>query len=128
MSNQKDLIPKSRRELVVPVGKVKIIASDKSIDEALRAADKILNNYDVTVVDKNDKVIAHKPPYRGETMSEVVKEIAKDSDKLKKLTKAEIDKLPHAKYGRDEYGRSLTKTGQPRRRRSDIGHKRGARS
>lgn len=133
MGKKESIVPQTRQELVVPVGRVKVKAKPEEIEQAKRAAEKILNNYEVifTDVDTGEE-LARKAP-NEKTMKEEVEalsttEEASEEEALVELSEEAVAALPAAKYGRDKYGRSLNKDGTPRKARNDKGNKRGPRS
>ena len=144
MANKNKLVPKNPNEVVIPVGKANLITTQEEVDEALKTASHIFKQTDeedememsdlakevgaeVEVDADGNETIRTKGEQTKKLLDMIVDADAlEDTEELVALTDEEVAALPHAKFGRDEYGRALNKNGTPRKGRADKGTKRGA--
>ena len=128
MANKKDkLVPKNPNEVVIPIGKANLVTTQEEIDEALKTASHIFrqtDEEDETMEESNLTEELQTSLEANETPVET--ETGEATEELVELSADELAALPHAKFGRDKYGRALNKDKTPRKGRADKGTKRGA--
>ena len=127
MEDNNKLVPKNQFEIVVPVGKANLITTREEIDEALEIASRIFSTInEETEMELND--LATELDVEVETDAngnEFITTPDNNTEVLVKLNEEELASLPHTRYGRDVYGRTLNKDGTVRKGRTDKGRKRG---
>jgi len=131
MASKDKLVPRNPNEVVVPVGKAKLVTTPEEIDNALKAAGNIFrkkNDDDEEKNMDNENVLNEELETSLDVNAEADPDATGTSDdvELVELSADELAALPHAKFGRDKYGRALNKDKTPRKARNDKGIKRGA--
>jgi len=125
----KDLVPKRPNEVVIPVGKAKLITTKEKADEALEIAGRIFREEGNKAMEELEIAAAGVDRPIGNVATTDAVEITQEEIRIEpclvELSEAELEALPNAKYGRDAYGRALNKNGTPRKARNDKGIERG---
>lgn len=131
MSEENSWVPNDPNEVVVPVGRAKLLTTKEEIDDALETASHIFSHKEDDTMENNEmnqeleislNVDNSEATENNETTTETNETTGEE---LVELSADELAALPSARYGRDKYGRALNKDGTPRKVRNDKGKARG---